>query len=129
MWTYNPHVGGKTISFAALAATPLVLGLLSFAVSPLLEEILFRGFVLKELLGLWPLAIANVVNSLFFVAVHLPYWLSHGGSTRPVAANCAGIFLFSLLAGWLFAKSRCLWPPTLAHIANNILAALLVARA
>ncbi len=121
-------VGGKTISFAALASTPLILGLLSFVVSPLLEEILFRGFVLKELLSLLPLAFANALTSLLFVAAHVPYWLSHGGFTRSMAADCAGVFLFSLLAGWLFTKSESLWPPALAHIANNILSSLLAAR-
>jgi membrane protease YdiL (CAAX protease family) len=59
-----------------------MLGLLSFVASPLLEELLFRGFVLKELLSLLPLAFANALTSLLFVAAHVPYWLSHGGLTE-----------------------------------------------
>ena len=121
-------VGGKSFSFAYIASKSFIVGSLSSIVSSLLEEILFRGFVLKELLSLIPMAVANVLTSLLFVAVHIPYWLSHGGLTRATVANFAGIFLFSLLAGWLFTKSRSIWPPTLAHIGNNILSLGLMAR-
>jgi len=120
---------GKSISFAPLASTTLILGLLSFVVSPLLEELLFRGFVLKELLSLLPLTSANALTSLLFLAVHVPYWLSYGGLTHAMMANCTGVFFFSLLAGWLYAKSGSIWPPTFAHIANNLLSLLLVVRA
>ena len=90
-------------------------------------KILFRGFVLKELLGFLPLAGANVLASVLFVAAHLPYWISHGGLTPARLETCGGIFFFSLLAGWLFAKSGSIWPSTLAHTANNLLASVLVA--
>ena len=121
-------VGGRVISFQhRLSTTPLI-GLLSFLFSPLLEEILFRGLVMKELSALSPLAVANILTSLLFAAVHLPYWLSHGGYTPTMAANVFGVFLFSLLAGWVFAKSGSIWPPTLAHVLNNIVSSLLVTR-
>jgi membrane protease YdiL (CAAX protease family) len=120
---FELSVAGKAISLAPLTLPPLIIGLIS---SPLFEEILFRGLVLKELMSLLPLTFANMFTSVLFVAAHLPYWLSHGGLTRSMMANCAGIFLFSLLAGWLFARSKSIWPPTLAHIANNLLASLLI---
>lgn len=127
MATLELSFGGKSISFVSLTSTPLILGLLSFVVSPLLEEIFFRGFVLKELLSLLSLTFANTMTSVLFVGIHVPHWLSHGGLTHSMMANCAGVFVFSLLAGWLAAKSRSIWPPTLAHVANNILSSLLVA--
>jgi len=126
--TFELSVGGKSISFVALDSTPLLIGLLSFLVSPLLEEIFFRGFVLKELSSLLTPTFANVLTSLLFVAIHLPYWLTHAGLARSLMATGAGVFLLSLLAGWLYAKSGSIWPPTVAHIANNILSALLVVR-
>jgi len=33
--------------------------------------------------------------SLFFVGAHVPYWLSHGGFSHAMVANCAGFFLQS----------------------------------
>jgi len=42
-------------------------------------------------------------------------------------ANCGGVLIFSLVAGWLYLRSGSIWPPSVAHIANNYVAALLVA--
>lgn len=126
---FEVGTGHKTFSLAVLRSTPLLVGFLSFLVPPLLEELLFRSFVLKETLRLMPLAAANVLTSLLFVGAHLPYWLSHGGLTSPMAARCGGVFLFSLLAGWVFVKSGSVWPAVLAHVANNLLASLLTAAA
>lgn len=102
------------------------LALLQFVISPLFEEILFRGLVMKELMTLLPTFLANVLTSALFAGIHLPYWLAHGGLTHAVIANSAGIFLFSVVACWMFSKTGSIWPPTLAHIANNVLPAVLV---
>jgi hypothetical protein len=119
--------GGKSFSGAMLASLPLVLALLQLVISPLLEELLFRGLVMKELMTLLPTYLANVLTSLLFVGAHLPFWLSHGGLTQATISNAFGVFVFSLVACWLFARTGSIWPPTFAHIANNILSALLVA--
>lgn len=119
-------LGGKSFSAVSLTSLPTVLGLLQFVISPLLEELLFRGMVMKELLTLLPTCLATVLTSLLFVGVHLPYWLSHGGPTPAMLANALGVFVFSLLACWLFTMSASIWPPTLAHVGNNILSALLI---
>lgn len=120
--------GAKTFSISRISTLFTVTGLLSLLISPLLEEILFRGLVMNEFLSLLPMFFANILSSLFFVDAHWPYWLSHGDSLASVSTKSVGIFAFSLLAGWLFARSRSIWPPTFAHIANNLLAALLVAK-
>ena len=119
-------VGGKSFSAARLSSLSVGSGLLQLLVSPLLEEILFRGLVMKELLTLLPTSLANALTSLLFVGAHLPFWLSHGGPSPAMLANATGVFLFSVVAGWLLAKSASVWPPTLAHVANNLLSSLLV---
>lgn len=118
-------IGGKAVSPSRLAAVPPLLLLMSLGASPLLEEILFRGLILKELMGLVRPASANVLASLLFVAVHLPYWLSHGGLSEAMASQAVGVFGFSLVAGWLYEGSASVWPSTVAHIFNNLLASLL----
>jgi CAAX protease family protein len=119
-------IGGKSFSGASLSSLSPILALLQLVISPLFEEILFRGFVMKELMTLLPAYLASVLTSLLFMGVHLPYWLSHGGLTQAVTANAVGVFLFSVVACWLFAKTASIWPPTLAHIANNLLSSTLV---
>jgi membrane protease YdiL (CAAX protease family) len=120
-------IGRKSFSGARLLSLPPVLALLQLVVSPLLEELLFRGLVMKDLMTLLPTSLANTLTSLLFVGAHLPFWLSHGGLTQAMLANAFGVFVFSVVACWLFARTASVWPPTFAHIANNILSSLLVA--
>jgi len=118
-------MGRKHLSMAGLTSLTIFAGLLQVVVSPLLEELLFRGLVMKELLTLVPPYLANALTSLLFLGAHLPYWLSHGGLTQAMMRNAIGVFLFSVLACWLFSKTASVWPPTFAHIANNLLSSLL----
>jgi membrane protease YdiL (CAAX protease family) len=120
-------VGKKSLSAAGLHSLPMTLWLLQLLLSPLLEELLFRGLVMKELLTLLPSYLAIALTSLLFVGIHLPYWLSHGEVTRAMMTNAGGVFLFSVVACWLFAKTASIWPSTVAHVANNVLSSLLVA--
>lgn len=124
---FEVTIGRKSFSGASLSSLPTTLALLQLVISPLLEEIFFRGLVMKELMTLLPTYLANALTSLLFMGIHLPYWLSHGGPTQAMLANAFGVFVFSVVACWLFAKTASTWPPTFAHIANNILSSLLVA--
>jgi membrane protease YdiL (CAAX protease family) len=118
--------GAKSLSASSLLSVPLALVLLQLLLSPLLEEIFFRGFVMRELLGLLPAAGASVLASLLFAGAHLPYWLSHRPLGEALLADVVGVFLFSLLACWLFARSLSIWPCAVAHVANNLLSSALV---
>ena len=82
---------------------------------------------MKELMTLLPTCFAALVTSLLFVGAHLPYWLSHSGLTQAMISNASGVFVFSLVACWLFARTGSIWPATVAHIANNILSSMLLA--
>ena len=118
-------VGGKTLTLTHISVSITLAGVLSFVVSPFLEELLFRGLLLHELAELLPRWVANLLTSLLFAGIHLPFWLSHGGMSEAMLTNTAGVFIFSLLAGWLYLDNSSIWPSTLAHIANNCVAALL----
>jgi membrane protease YdiL (CAAX protease family) len=121
---FETVAGHKRFSFAAPSFS--LIALIGLVVSPVLEEILFRGLVLKELAGLLSSWNANLITSALFVGIHLPFWLFHSGPTQAVLANAVGVFAFSLLAGWLYLRSRSIWPPVGVHILNNALAQLLV---
>jgi membrane protease YdiL (CAAX protease family) len=122
---FQSIMAGKTPSFAGISVSITLSGILTFFVSPFLEELLFRGLLLHELTTLLPRWAANLLTSLLFAGIHLPFWLSHGGMSGALLTNTAGVFIFSLLAGWLYLDSSSIWPPTVAHIANNCVAALL----
>jgi membrane protease YdiL (CAAX protease family) len=96
------------VSAMHLALTFVVSGVLA----PVIEELLFRGFLLNLLRvrwGLWP---SVIVSSLAFGAIHFE-WASY--------ASVAGVFL-----ALVYLKFGSLWPVTLLHGFYNIVASPLL---
>jgi membrane protease YdiL (CAAX protease family) len=124
---FETVVRERYFSTASVLSLPVALFLLQLLPGPLLEELFFRGFLLTELLALVPLNRALALSSLLFAGIHTVYWLTQGITTHSLVMNAGACFVFSLLAGWLFAKTSSIWPPTCAHIANNLLSSVLAA--
>ncbi len=94
---------GFLLTFQALAV-----------VTPVSEEVLFRGFVLRGLLGRIGIGPAIVSTALVFSALHLD------------AGTIIPIFLTGLALGWLHVKTGSLWPCIAAHAGQNAIALLAV---
>lgn len=106
----------------------VAIAVLHYVLSPLIEECFFRGFLLRTMLRFGHHTSAIAINSCLFVFIHWPFWLSHRESWMLFFSQSAGVFLFSLVAGWLYQHSRSVWPPAMAHLLNNVLASALVVR-
>ena len=76
-------------------------------VAPFLEEMLFRGIILRGLLGNHSPLKSILVSSILFGAIHFNIY-------QFVTACILGGFL-----GWLFYQSRSLWPCILGHAIYN----------
>ena len=94
---------GFLVTFQALAV-----------VTPVSEEVLFRGFVLRGLLARIGSGPAIVSTALVFSALHLD------------AGTIIPIFLTGLALGWLHVKTGSLWPCIAAHAGQNAIALLAV---
>jgi membrane protease YdiL (CAAX protease family) len=119
-------LGRKHFALSGAASYATAPGLLLLCATPLFEETLFRGLFVKEmrfLTGPWSTV---VVSALLFAGIHLPFWIWRGGPAAGVLANAGGVFVFGLVAASLYLKTSSIWPPTVAHVANNLLAAVLV---
>ena len=117
-------LSGKTIA-AMLFHGDWLMILAGVVVSPISEEILFRGFFLNglnESLSFWK---SNVISAAVFMLVHVPYWVSKNGLSGPVLKDLANVFLLGCLFGWVMKKTNSLWPAIGAHIANNFLSGLI----
>ena len=79
---------------------------------PFTEEVFFRGFVLAGLIAPLGATRAAVVSSIIFAIAHLTL-----GTLVP-------IFVTGMLLAWLYLRTRSLWPPIIAHAAQNLLALL-----
>ena len=94
---------GFLLTFQALAV-----------VTPVSEEVLFRGFVLRGLLGRIGTGPAIVSTALVFSALHLD------------AGTIIPIFLTGLALGWLHVRTGSLWTCIAAHAGQNAIALLAV---
>jgi uncharacterized protein len=110
--------------FQAAPAT-LLSALFSVSVSPVFEELLFRGLVLPKLQENTPFWRANLAQSFLFTLVHWPNWLWTKGFQPDLLVTSASIFLLGCLLGWLVQRTNSIWPPVMIHIVNNFFSAFL----
>lgn len=75
--------------------------------APILEELIFRGVILKGFLKKYNPTRAIIYSSLLFGIAHLNPW-------QFVAAFMAGIAI-----GWVYYKTKSIWPAIFIHFANN----------
>ncbi len=79
------------------------------AIGPFAEELFFRG-ALSGALGRWLGAATPLATGAIFGAAHL----------EPRAFPA--LFVLGALLGWLYLRTRSLWPGVAVHAANNLLA-------
>lgn len=127
------------IGFGALAAFSVILTrtlmgrpLLSFywnasvitalIIGPIVEEITFRGVILKAFQERMNFRAANLINGFLFLLVHFPGWYFQGALADRMT-RLAGGGLTILILGWIFGyvakKSRAVSGSILTHMINN----------
>lgn len=78
-------------------------------IAPVVEEILFRGFILQTLLNKFRPWIASAISAGIFALIHFEF-------------QSIGIILFlALVLNWIFMRSKSLWPCIGFHMLNNAL--------
>jgi uncharacterized protein len=89
--------------------------------SPVLEEIVFRGYILGSLeksgYGFWR---ANIVAALTFLGLHFPGWYFMGSSNLTQPILILSIFLIGLIAGYAKRRSGSTWGSIVFHLINNL---------
>jgi membrane protease YdiL (CAAX protease family) len=78
--------------------------------APILEELLFRGLILSSFSKRFGPIIAIIISSLVFSLLHI------------VPSVIAGLFLNSLIVGWVVFKTRSIICGILVHSLNNTIA-------
>lgn len=98
-WEEQAFANMVTDTLPAIVATCLI--------APVVEEMLFRGILLRSFLNQYPRGIAIAYSALYFGVAHLNIY-----------QFCLA-FLLGLLLGWLFERSRSLIPCIALHMAVN----------
>ncbi len=76
--------------------------------APLVEELVFRGFLLQRWSMKWGLRWGLIASSVLFGLLHLN--------------NPLGLTLFGLVMGLLYVRTHSLWVPIACHSLNNLAA-------
>lgn len=80
---------------------------------PLAEEMIFRGAIERRLLEKnWNPWFAIVISALLFAVAHMNF-------AQGFTALVIGIFM-----GWVYYRTRSIWPTVIIHVVNNTLACL-----
>jgi membrane protease YdiL (CAAX protease family) len=108
-------IGGELGIGEGILVTTIAIFLIA-AVSPVCEELFFRGFVFAGLRSRWSLWPAALVSGLVFGLVHAPT-----GITTVIPLAGLGVALC-----WLYNRTGSLWPCVLVHVVNNALALALI---
>jgi CAAX protease family protein len=109
-----PHLTLHSPTWNTVLGTSFMIGFI--------EEIPYRGFMLRkftERIGSWP---ANLMTSLLFVSIHVPGWVAlHMLSVD----RAVSIFVFAVTMSIIVTYSRSLWASIIAHSANDCLSFVL----
>ncbi len=94
--------------------------------TPIFEEIMFRGFILSGLLAIGMKGkMTNVVTTVLFVLIHCVGWSFQGVLMHNLASTAwLSIALVSLIAGFIRIHSGSLRASILLHMGNNAFAGL-----
>jgi membrane protease YdiL (CAAX protease family) len=94
-------------------------------VSPLIEEIAFRGVLLRRLETTISFAAANLSVTALFVVYHIPLWIARGQGVSLMPSLWVAVF--SLGMGYVLHKTDSLWTCIIIHSVQNLVLALLIA--
>ncbi|MBI5352231.1 MAG: CPBP family intramembrane metalloprotease [Chloroflexi bacterium] len=126
MFTIQYIVSKQTLT-SLLHASPLAIlsSLTTTFVSPIIEELLFRGFVLWKLNQRFSFGTANIIQALLFTSIHWPFWIWTKGFQPALLITSLSLTIIALFLGWVCKRTNSIWPPVLVHIVNNFLAGFL----
>ena len=105
-----PHPTMERVTWNSILGTSLLVGVI--------EEIPYRGFMLRKIgewLNFW---LANTITALLFLAIHLPGWFALRTFNTTAAIT---ITVFGFVMGLVVRWSNSLWAAIVAHSANDFM--------
>jgi Type II CAAX prenyl endopeptidase Rce1-like len=94
----------------------LFAGILSYAVIPIIEELIFRGYYQRRLAEDWGDGPAIIGTACFFTFAHRQYLIANAYNMTMIAS----LFCVAIGLGIVFAWTRSLIPSIIAHAIINV---------
>ncbi|PCI32630.1 MAG: CPBP family intramembrane metalloprotease [Flavobacteriaceae bacterium] len=108
-------VGMEEIKFTAFNfnGSQLLISVLTFAFVAIMEELLCRGYILKNLMGSFNKYVALIVSSVLFALIH-------GANPNIDAFALFNLFLAGIFLGISYMHTKNLWFPIALHFSWNL---------
>lgn len=91
----------------------------AIVMSPIIEEITFRGVILQMFHQSMGWAYANVATAILFMLYHIPLWLVRGQGVSLM--GCSWVIFFALCMSFVMSHTKSLWTCIIIHAAQNFL--------
>lgn len=88
----------------------IIAGSIIVVIAPIIEEIYFRGFLLRALSDKFGIIYGSIISAAIFATLHLQF------------QSIIPLFVLGLIINSLVIKSKSLWPAISFHILNNAIA-------
>lgn len=85
----------------------IIAGITIILVAPFIEELIFRGFLLRTLSNKMGIFYGSIISALIFAMLHMPWH------------SIIPIFILGLIINSLVIRSKSLWPAIAFHTFNN----------
>jgi membrane protease YdiL (CAAX protease family) len=105
-----PHPTMERVTWNSMLGTSLLVGVI--------EEVPYRGFMLRKFTERMDFWLANAMTSSLFLAIHLPGWIALHTLNASAAVTIA---VFSFALGLAVKWSDSLWAAVVAHSANDFM--------
>ncbi len=105
-WAF-PMSYGEQATFDKMMSNGLTSVITVCILAPFLEEMLFRGIVLRSFLRQYRRPHAILASAILFGVAHLNIY------------QFPGAVIIGIFSGWLYERTRSLWPCILLHAAFN----------
>jgi len=102
-----PVSASDAAMFERMTSGGVISVLMTCLVAPMVEEMLFRGVILRSFLRQYRRGPAILGTALLFGLTHMNIY------------QCVAAFITGALMGWLYERTRSLWPGILLHASYN----------
>jgi uncharacterized protein len=97
--------------------------LINFPIAPVIEELVFRGFIFTKLLSITGRVQTILISSVLFTFIHFPGWIFTSQLKGENFIVITGqVFLFSLFQGVIRLYAGSVLPNIVVHVISNFFA-------
>jgi hypothetical protein len=90
-------------------------------ITAIIEELFFRGWILRSLETRCSKDVSNAITAILFGLIHIPIWVSTGVIGYDMISTFLLVTMLGYAFGLAFQSKQSLWNPIILHMTWNLL--------